>query len=143
MNRTQLIALLVALAIAGAVAFLSMSGPRDPRALAAQTMQIGQELIATTNSPRLVVIGAGLKVRLAQLLASPTLIEEVLPGDEPQPLGDGKATTRLILKNQNGERLGIRLRKREDGDKVDVLGYWTPEGIMELKSRPMQRVPLH
>ncbi|HWN94887.1 MAG TPA: hypothetical protein VNT99_07630 [Methylomirabilota bacterium] len=143
MNRTQIIILLIALAIAGAVAFLFMSGPSDPRAFLVQTRQIGQELIATTNSQRLMVIGSGLHERLAQLLASPTLVEEVLPGDEPEPLGNGKATTRLILKNQKGERLGIRLQKREDGDKIDVLGYWTPGSFMEFNSRPMQRVPLH
>jgi hypothetical protein len=127
MNKTQLITLLVALAIAGAIVGILSSRNHRHIFLRAHFATIGQELIASTNSSHLILIGPGLKERLVQLLALPTQIDATLLGDEPSPLGDGSATSRLILRNDKGERLGIRLRQDGDSDKFHVVGFWSPD----------------
>ncbi len=115
-----------------AVGFAVVTGANHHRYyLYAQTRMIGQELIATTNSTRLVHLGSGLQKRLAEFLASPAGIAEAVLGDEPSPIGDGAACSRLVVSNAAGGRLGIRLRQDSEPERFHVLGFWTitePDG---------------
>jgi len=142
MNKSQLMTLLVALLVTALGWIIAVSCGHQRSYLRVRTIGIGNDLIVRTNSDRLVLIGPSLRSRLEQLLSSPTKLETVKLGDEAAPFGDGKATSHLILKNQKGERLGIRLR-REDGDKFDVLGYWTPDVLKESLSHRVEKIPLH
>ena len=83
---------------------------------------IASELLVETNSAKLTQIGTGLRVELADLLSSPSGIEDVRLGDAP--LGDGRACSHVILSNAVGKRLGIRLRADANPEKFHVLGFW-------------------
>lgn len=101
---------------------------------------IGQELIATTNSARLVHIGSGLYGRLATFLTSPAGVADVLLGDEASPIGDGRACSRLVVSNASGVRLGIRLRQDSEPERFHILGFWTitePDGPAN-RSQPIR-----
>lgn len=91
--------------------------------LTAQGRQIGLDLVKTTNSPQLVRLGVGLEGRLSSLLITNAGVAQVLLGDEPSPIGNGKASCRLILTNAAADGLGIRLRA--DSGKFHVLGYYS------------------
>jgi len=126
MNRTQIICPLVALGLAVLV-FAIIHGRRHQRYLLdARAVEIGNQLVATTNSPYLVRIGQGLQDKLSQFLTSESQLASVADGDAPPPIGDGKAQRCVFLKNSKGELLGIRLRQSQQTDKFDVLGHWTP-----------------
>ncbi len=125
MNKWQIICPLVAMAIVGVV-FAIVSGSNHHRYYVyAQSRMIGEELVATTNSARLVHIGSGLQKRLSEFLVSPAGVAEVLLGDEPSPIGDGAACSRVIVSNAVGGRLGIRLRQDAKPERFHVLGFWT------------------
>ena len=86
MNKWQIICPLVAMAMVGVV-FAIVSGSNHHRYYVhAQSRTIGEELVATTNSARLVHIGSGLQKRLSEFLVSPAGVAEVLLGDEPSPV---------------------------------------------------------
>jgi len=124
-NKWQIICPLVAIAIAVMV-FAVVSGSKHHRYYVyAQTRMIGQDLIATTNSARLAQIGPNLQKRLSEFLSSPAGVAEVVLGDEPSPIGDGAACSRLIVSNATGVRLGIRLRQDSEPERFHVLGFWT------------------
>jgi hypothetical protein len=92
------------------------------------------ELIKNENSPRLVSIGAGFRQELGQLLNSRTQVADVLIGDEPAPIGNGSADSRLLLLNDEGKCLGVRLRQeRSEPEKFHVLGYWNLNRSPALK----------
>jgi hypothetical protein len=92
--------------------------------LTARTYQIGQDLISHANSTFLAGLPPGLAGQLSNLLKSPTRIAAVLSGDEPPPVGDGSACSRLILTNQLAKGLELRLCPASTPDKFRVLGYW-------------------
>ena len=99
------------------------------------TYSVGRELIDTTNLSFLVAVSPELHAQLSQLLASTTHVASVRLGDEPSPVGDGRASSRLILTNELAQGLGIRLCLRSDASgqsKFEVLGYWKitkPDGM--------------
>jgi hypothetical protein len=124
-NKWQLIGPL-ALALIGGLFFVSVQGLDHHRYyIRTQTRMIGTELIATTNSTRLVHIGTDLRQQLVTLLSSPVGFDDVLLGDEPAPIGNGSAECRLILTNAVGARLGMRLRPADALEKFEVLGFWS------------------
>ena len=124
-NKWQIICPLVAIAIV-AVVLVIVSGRNHHRYYVyAQTRMIGQELIAITNSTRLVHIGPGIQKKLSEFLSIPASVAEVLLGDEASPIGDGAACSRLIVSNAAGGRLGIRLRQDVEPERFHVLGFWT------------------
>jgi hypothetical protein len=86
---------------------------------------IGGDLIASTNSSHLVRIGPDLQARLSELMAARTHVADVLLGDEPSPYGDGTASSRLVLTNDAGRGLLIRLRPAEQSGMFHVLGFRT------------------
>ncbi len=82
-----------------------------------------------------------LQADLNQILASPTRCI-VRSGDEPPPLGDGGAYTRLLLTNEVGQALTLRLRPEygpgHEFQKFRVLGYWKTEpGGPANRSQPV------
>jgi hypothetical protein len=143
MNKTQIIAPLVALAIAGIV-FAFIHGRNQHRYFVlSQTDQIGRDLISTTNSSRLVRIGPDLQQKLADFLASPARVKSVLWGDDSS-VGDGKATSRVILGNAKQEQLTIRLRQEPGSDKFHVLGYgWHRAGDLVTQTEIALRMAGH
>jgi len=91
------------------------------------TYNVGRELIATTNSSFVTTIGPELHTELSQLLASTAHIASVRLGDEPAPVGDGRASSRVLLTNSLAQGLGIRLRLGTDATgqaRFELLGYW-------------------
>ena len=108
-----------------------LSGSRHRLSERGRIWLIGHELIATTNSTRLLHVASGLEARLSKFLASPAGVAEVRLGDEPSPIGNGTACSRLILSNAAGEHLGIRFGRASEPERFDVLGWWTitePDG---------------
>ncbi len=131
MNKWQIICPVAAMVVLAVILF-SRQARREARYyITTQTEMVGQELIRSTNSPRLAENGPGLQDRLSRFLVVPSGVANVMLGDEPPPLGDGTACSRLILSNAAGARLGIRLRQDAKADTFHVLGFWTitePDG---------------
>jgi hypothetical protein len=124
-NKKQILLPLAAILIAAALVAIKRGRDLHNVYLLAKTEEIGRDLIHETNSPLVVVIGPNLQVRLRAVLSSPTTIERVEIGDEPE-IGDGRADSRLYLVNHRMERIGIRLRQDPKSDQFHVLGFWTP-----------------
>ena len=112
------------IAIGAAILGFAHSRLNHQRSLTTRTHQIGQELITNTNSLHLISLRPGLAGQLSDLLGSPTRVAAVLPGDEPAPVGDGSACSRLILTNQLAKGLEFRLGYASDPEKLEILGYW-------------------
>lgn len=85
------------------------------------SQSIGGDLITVTNSSHLVRIDPDVRARLAELLGARTWVADVLLGDAPSPIGDGTACSRLILTNELGKSLLIRLRPVEESGMFEVL----------------------
>lgn len=133
MSKWQIICPVSAMALVAVLLVLS-SGSRHRRYhLFAQTRMIGQELITTRNSPRLLPLGSDAEKRLAEFLSSGASAAAVMLDDEPPPVGDGTAASRLILSNAAGETLGIRLSHEPESRRFRILGFWTNQedpGVM-------------
>ena len=71
----------------------------------------------------MVSIAPGVKIRLSELLRSPTQIATVLLGDSPT--GDGTACSRVVLTNELAEDLEIRFRQVSSPGMFQVLDYHT------------------
>ena len=124
MNKWQIICPTAALLLSAAVVAV-IHGRNSHQGFAqAETRQIGHDLVTSTNSSRIVTLGHGLRGRLETLLTHPAGVSEVLLGDEPG-LGDGEASSRVILTNSAGEKVGIRFRVDGSTGKSHVLGFWT------------------
>jgi hypothetical protein len=139
-NKWQIICPVVSIGIV-AVVFAMISGRSHHRYfIYAHSRMVGEELAATTNSPHLVQIGPGLQKRLSDFLVLPAGLSDVLIGDEPSPIGDGSACSRVVLSNATGGRLGIRLRQDVEPERFQVLGFWTitePDGAAN-RSQPIR-----
>jgi hypothetical protein len=123
MNKWQIICPMVALLVVGlAFGFIALRG-QHRGFISVASRSIGDDLIASTNSSHLVRIGPDLKTRLSELLSVRTHIADVLLGDEPAPIGDGTACSRLVLTNDAGRGLLIRLRQAEESGMFHVLGF--------------------
>jgi hypothetical protein len=133
-----LIALLVVVVIAG-VNLIHYATTTSRYAMGLLTASIGHELIATTNSTRLVEFDPELRATLAVLLASPTRLR-VRYGDEPPPLGDGRASSRLFLTNEIGQAVILRLQAdRHTSGMFRVLSYWqSPPHSATNASQPLR-----
>lgn len=127
MNKRLIAWLILVLAILGAIAAVITMKNRlgaSDQMVTSRTYQIGQDLIAKANSPQLAGMPPGLAGQLSNLLGSPTHVSAVLLGDEPPPVGDGSACSRLILTNQRAKGLELRLCSAQDPSKFRVMGYW-------------------
>jgi hypothetical protein len=126
MNWTQLICAICGLAVAALVGiFLNVFvGPKH--IVRNEITSIGRELIATTNSESLASLPPELKRELQRLLSSRTRLSEVSLGDRAAPIGDGQATGHIVLSNESGASIGIRLKKKSSAaPQFEVSGYWT------------------
>lgn len=124
MNKWQIICPIAAIATV-VVVFAVISGRNHHRYFVyAQSRMVGEELATTTNSPHLVQVGLALRKQLSEFLVLPAGLSEVLVGDEPPPIGDGSACSRVILSNAVGGRLGIRLRQDAQQERFQVLDFW-------------------
>jgi hypothetical protein len=109
MNKWKIIGAIAALLIAGLVALTVAVKSQHRGVITAASRSIASDLIAATNSSHLVHMSPFLRARLARLLGSPSHLASVFMGDAPPPVGDGSACSRLVLTNNAGQRLLIRL----------------------------------
>jgi hypothetical protein len=123
MNRWQIICPVVAIAIFVLVTAMIHGRKQHDSFIRMTTYGVGREIIETTNSSHLIKIGPGLQARLSELLVSPTHIATVLLGDEPSPIGDGSACSRLVLTNDLGDGVVIRLRQADTPGTFHVVGF--------------------
>ena len=133
MNRWQVLGPIAAIALVIAVLGIFHQQKGHERIVSARTRNIGQDLIALTNSPRLLGLPRGFSTQLSSLLVSPTRVSEVLLGDDSAPLGDGSACSRLILTNELGRGLQMRLGSTGDPEKFRILGYWPLDNPPRLR----------
>ena len=123
MNKWQIICPVAAILVGGMVMAVVGVKAQHRGIIVAASRSIGHDLITDTNSARLARINPFLRTRLSQLLGSPTHVAAVLPGDAPQPQGDGMACSRLVLTNSAGQRLLIRLRQADRSGMFEVVGF--------------------
>ena len=125
MNKWQIICPLAAMAV-----FATIAIPRYVRRAQMQRRDAitwraycgAHDLERTTNS-----MNPAIHKTLKQFLATPENYDEVVyHGDEPPPVGDGRATHRLLLRNSNGAWLGLRLQDEPTRGKFHILGSFTP-----------------
>jgi hypothetical protein len=90
------------------------------------SMSVSADLVHGTNSQVLTGVTAELQSDIKLIHASPTRAM-IQPGDEDPPVGDGRAQARLVLTNEVGQALTLRLRPEADPStglrKFRVLGY--------------------
>jgi hypothetical protein len=122
MNKWQIICPVAALLVAGMVAGIIVVRDQHRGVIIAASRSLGSDLVAATNSSRLVRLSPHLRAQLGELLASPTRVSSVLAGDVPPPAGDGSACSRVILTNAAGRQLLIRLRD-EGAGRFEVVGF--------------------
>jgi len=125
MNKWQIFYPVIALLIVGLVFGVIAIRGQHRGFISVASRSIGDDFIASTNSSHLVRIGLDLQAQLSELLSARTHIADVLMGDEPSPYGDGTASSRLVLTNDAGRGLLIRLRPAEQSGMFHVLGFRT------------------
>jgi hypothetical protein len=130
----------LALFVAGAW-FVASANKERRYVMFVLSMSVGADLVHTNYSRSLTGVTPELQADLNRVLASPTRCI-VRSGDERPPLGDGQAYTRLLLTNEAGQALTLRLRPEYDGhqfQKFRVLGYWKTEpGGPANRSQPVR-----
>lgn len=129
MNKGPVFWVLVALgliAVVEGVRFVRNAAEGRRYFITMATASVGHELIEATNAPHWIRIDPELRAELSNVLTSPTHINKVLLGDENAPAGEGRASSRLILTNELGRGLSLRLRLRHGSGQspiFDVLSY--------------------
>jgi hypothetical protein len=116
-----------AILILVAIAWIAARAKQERRDLVlALSLSVGADLVHATNSQALTGVSAALQSDIKLIQASPTRVV-IQPGDDEPPLGDGHAQARLVLTNEAGHTLTMRLRpESEPGTglrKFRVLGY--------------------
>lgn len=123
MNKWQIIcpvfAILLVVIVGGVIHELGEQ--RHYTAMA--TDSIGRDLTSTTNSPHLAGIDPELHARLSELLRSRASVAAVILGDEELPTGRGKACSQLVVTNDLGEGLAMRLGPDRNSWFFRVLSY--------------------
>jgi hypothetical protein len=125
MNKWQIICPLVALFIVALGAGVIHERGEHRGAVMTVTRSIGRDLITTTNSPHLSGVTPLLHTHLSALLRSKTDVATVIIGDERAPTGPGKAWSQLVLTNDLGEALAIRIGPDSNSWFFTVLSYRT------------------
>ena len=127
MSKWRIIWPISAVAILAAVAMVVAMKQRFENAnqvITSCTYQIGEDLISHASSPQLTGLPPGLAGQLSNLTGSPTHVAAVLLGDEPPPVGDGSACSRVILTNLLAKGLELRLCTASAPGKFRIMGYW-------------------
>jgi hypothetical protein len=119
-TRTHLcvIALAIPVAVAAALWFRSSLNTARRPAREIRALEVGDELRNTTNSTRLVGSSPEFTADLASLLGQMTwnLIDRSPPPDPP-------AVVRLILTNDHGQALHLRLQDEFPSERLRLLSY--------------------
>ena len=123
MNKWQIICPLVVIAVAGLTFGVIHERGEHRSFISVASHSIGSDLIVATNSSHLVHIGPDLHTRLSELLGTRAQVSTVLLGDDPSPIGDGSACSRVVLTNDVGQGLLIRLRQADQPGIFYVLGF--------------------
>jgi hypothetical protein len=125
MNKWQIICPLVAMFIVALGAGVIHERGEHHRFVMTVTRAIGQDLVTSTNSPHLSGVTPLLHTQLSALLRSKTDVATVIIGDERAPTGPGKAWSQLLLTNDLGEALTIRIGPDTNSWFYTVLSYRT------------------
>ena len=133
MNNWKILGPAVAVVLVAAASAIAVKQTGYRRIVSEGTRNVGHDLITQTNSSRLANLPLGFAPQLSTLLAAPTQISAVLMGDDPAPLGDGSACSRLILTNQSARGIHLRLGQTQDPEKFRILGYWPLETPPRLR----------
>jgi hypothetical protein len=123
MNKWQLICPVVAMLAFGMVVAIVATRSQHRAVIQAASLSIGQDLIQTTNSTRLLRVGPQLQAQLSVLLSSPTHVAAVLRGDARRARGDVAACSRIVLTNHAGQRLLVRLAQADHSGMFEVVGF--------------------
>jgi hypothetical protein len=123
MKKWQITCLISAILIAG-LAFEILTIRRQHRQFVNDSLRsIGSDLITSAYSPRLLRVSPDLHARLSELRSARTRVGDVLFGDEMTPTGQGTAWCRLLLTNDAGKGLLLRLDLADKSGRFRVLGY--------------------
>ena len=133
MNNWKVLAPVAVIALAASLFAITHKQKSDNRLISERSRDIGQDLISRTNSSRLTSSPLGFTPQLSALLGSPTRVAAVLIGDDPAPLGDGTACSRLILTNESARGIQLRLGQTADPEKFRILGYWPIDNPPRLR----------
>jgi hypothetical protein len=114
---------LAAVAMAGLIFGIIHKRNEDRRVIRTNSHAIGGELVSKGCSPRLDRLNPRLQARLVDFARKKARVADVLIGDEPAPLGDGNACSRLVLTNDAGQGLVLRLSPAAEPGMFHVLGY--------------------
>jgi len=127
MNKSQIAVLVASLILAGG-GFALYSGRQNHRYfIQSQSYAAGSSLINSNRSEKFLNLGVGLGTRWDSFARLPVRIESIQMGDEPAPIGDGQASSRVFFTNVATECLAIRMRWDDEQEKFHILGFWTPE----------------
>lgn len=121
-RKWEIICPIVALLLTGII-FGTVHFRNEQRAFRLMmAQQVGEDLIASKDSKRVVRVGDGLRAKLSEYTAGHAKVADVRVGDEPSPIGDGRASNCVILSNDAGAMLSIRLMPA-DNLKFHILGF--------------------
>jgi hypothetical protein len=124
MNKWQIICPLAAVALLVVWSATFSPGPNPP-AFYAAAFQVSREVLATTNSTRLVSMDPALKSSLQDLLTSPANFAGMHMETNDQAEPAAKVLT-LYFANEAGRRLDLKLRWDPKLKKFTTLGYTYP-----------------
>lgn len=125
MNNWKPIFVVTVLLAAGATFEIFTLRGRHREFINTTLRSIGSDLSTSTHSSHLVSIGPDLRAQLSELRSAETHVADVLFGDESPPNGNGIAGCRLVLTNDAGRGLLIRLRVADKAGMFQVLGFRT------------------
>jgi len=129
MNTTGLVRIAIGAALVLIVAgawFSARAKQRQRDLMLALSFSVGSDLVHKSGSQALTGVTPELEAALKEMHNSPTqaLIQ---PGDDEPALGGGRAQARLVLTNEAGKTLTLRLRGESEPNtglqKFRILGY--------------------
>jgi hypothetical protein len=141
-NTTFRIAAALGIAILAVSAWVRARANREQQdVMLMLSLSAAADLVHTTNSQALTAVTEKWQADIGQIQTSPTRCL-VRAGDDTPPLGDGTARARLVLTNDIGQSLILRLRPEYEGGtglrKFRVLGYRKTEPGAAGNSRPAE-----
>jgi len=144
MNTTGIVRIAIGAALLVIVAgawFSARAKQRQRDLMMALSLSVGSDLVHKSTSQALTGVTPELEAALKEMHNS-TMEAVIQPGDDDPALGGGRAQARLVLTNEAGKTLTLRLRGESDPDtglqKFRVLGYrkTEPDGPA-TRSRPV------